>query len=175
VHSLPDSSGRVQGARRPAVKPHRARRHSLGLRADADGAFVPAWELEADAWTVSRNLICDRIGRDLGRYSPEQARLTQPVPAEVDPWGDEGEECVFEVDAAWWDAVRDHSEWWSDLATDTVAEFYGEQFTGDSPAFDDDELDHLAVIDRQLRPRARGIAIDAEEEARNVYGMGWGR
>ena len=123
--------------------------------------FVPLVALEFSAWHAGRLAVCRRIDRDLRRHSPEQARLAEPVPAE----GGNGD--GMDVDAAdldWWDRIV-RSEWWADLARDDVADPYG-----DGPLYQLGDDDEFYEVDRFLRPRARSIAIDAEEEARAIYG-----
>ena len=80
--------------------------------------------------------------RELGRYSPDFARLVEPVPAEVEP---------SDVDAAsvaWWAEASDKSEWWADLGRDDVQDSYGE----DAESCD---LDGAHEVEVYLR--ARGI------------------
>lgn len=73
-----------------------------------------------------------------------------------------------EADRDWWAHVH-RSEWWADLAEETVSDAYGE------PTFEYNPLDSLgrelyeAEVERH-QCRSRAMRIDAEEEARL---LGW--
>lgn len=96
---------------------------------------------------------------------------TDPAPAE------RPDVPALDVDGAsldWWAEFAARSEWWRDLARDDVADSYGD--SGDGVAYDpydrwERERWEDAEVARQLRPRARSIRVDAEEEAR-LYGYG---
>lgn len=89
--------------------------------ADCPHTFVSAVVLALDCWVAARRARCDAIDRAMLPYSPELARLHEPVPADDDL--DHLDVLAADLEA---EAVRGREEWWHDLGADAVADCYGD-------------------------------------------------
>lgn len=134
---------------------------------------------------------CDHLER-LARIASLRAERRRFGPVDVavvagwdvpDLGGDDEDRLdVLAADLEWWDRFTASSEWWHDLATETVADRYGDSdgplgeglFDDEAFELDDEHPDdwamdarEVAELDRMLRShRSASMRIDPEEEAR---------
>lgn len=141
--------------------------------------FIPALALAADCWAAARMARLAAIDAERALHHEDASHLRGEPPAEI---GDIDRLDVLAADLDY-DTAFPRGEWWADLATETVADHYGVVPPASSalePSLDYDadyrsrSLYEDAVVGHHLRGRRSGSTrVDAEEEARNVYG--WGR